>query len=214
MPPTTVTDPDVTAAFPRRPRPGIVMGLRGGQVALLSTAGLLLPAGDVHRGVPVAVPRRRPGDQRGCRPAGGRHRPGPSRLPVAHRPNLARGPGRARQHHHGPAHQGRHHPRTTFSTAAWACCPNLAAVAVHELDRVGYLYHPHAGTLTGIIEVTSPEFLLRDPRTATPASTAWEGSWPPPPAPARCGRCKSSSGQFPDDGSRWPPTRHPPHHRA
>ena len=42
MPSTTVTDTDVTTAFPRRPRPGIVMGLRGGQVLLLSCAGLLL----------------------------------------------------------------------------------------------------------------------------------------------------------------------------
>jgi hypothetical protein len=42
MPPAVVTDTDVTAAFPRRPRPGIVMGLRGGQVALLATAGLVL----------------------------------------------------------------------------------------------------------------------------------------------------------------------------
>ena len=40
MPTAVLQDRDVTAEFPRRPRPGIVMGLRGGQVALVSIAVL------------------------------------------------------------------------------------------------------------------------------------------------------------------------------
>ena len=173
MPPAVVTDTDVTAAFPRRPRPGIVMGLRGGQVALLATAGLLLLLVDVHRGVPATVPRPGPGSQRGARPAGGRHRPGPSRLPVARDPRLARGPRPPRQHRHVPARQGRHRARTAARARRRAAARTRGGITVHELDGVGYLYHPHTGTLTGIIEVTTPEFLLRDPADRNARVAGW-----------------------------------------
>ena len=35
------------------------------------------------------------------------------------------------------------------------------------------LYHPHQGTLTGVIEVTSPEFLLRDPADRNARVAGW-----------------------------------------
>ena len=54
---SAVHDPDVTAAFPRRPRPGILMGLRLGQVALL--------AGAVFVGVLALFTSAFPGPTRG-----------------------------------------------------------------------------------------------------------------------------------------------------
>jgi hypothetical protein len=173
MPPAVVTDTDVTAAFPRRPRPGIVMGLRGGQVALLATAGLILllvtftgaipgPARGLALGVcgvlvllAVASVQDQPAYRwlatRASHAA--RARRGntvmsrPVKAGTVREPRLERGvgllPGRA------------------------------ASIAVHELDGVGYLFHPHTGTLTGIIEVTSPEFLLRDPADRNARVAGW-----------------------------------------
>ena len=173
MPSTTVTDTDVTTAFPRRPRPGIVMGLRGGQVLLLSCAGLLLllvtftgAFPSLSRGavvgivgvlvlMAVATVQDRPAYLwlAGRVSHVARARRGnttmsrPIKAGTIREPKLDRGlgllPGRA------------------------------ASIQVHELDGVGYLYHPHAGTLTGIVEVTSPEFLLRDPVDRNARVAGW-----------------------------------------
>jgi hypothetical protein len=48
-----------------------------------------------------------------------------------------------------------------------------ASIQLHELDGVGYLYHPHQGTLTAVVEVTSPEFLLRDPVDRNARVAGW-----------------------------------------
>jgi len=169
----TAPDSDVTAAFPRRPRPGIVMGLRGGQIGLLSTAGLLLVLvtftgafPSLSRGavlgivgvlvlLAVATVQDRPAYAwlAGRVSHAFRARSGnttmsrPIRAGTIRAPRLDRGvgllPGRA------------------------------TAIQVHDLDGIGYLYHPHVGTLTGIVEVTSPEFLLRDPADRNARVAGW-----------------------------------------
>ncbi|MDO8308912.1 MAG: hypothetical protein Q7V58_11215 [Actinomycetota bacterium] len=173
MPSSTVADTDVTTAFPRRPRPGIVMGLRGGQIMLLATAGLLLllvtftgAFPSLSRGavlgiggmlvlLAVATVQDRPAHQwlAGRVSHALRARRGnttmsrPIKAGTIREPRLDRGlgllPGRA------------------------------TSIQVHELEGVGYLHHPHAGTLTGIVEVTSPEFLLRDPVDRNARVAGW-----------------------------------------
>ena len=80
----------------------------------------------------------------------------------------------ARQHRRVPTHQRRHRPGTRPSTAAVGLLPGGGRrIQLYEHDGVGYLYHPHAGTLTGIVEVTSPEFLLRDPADRNARVAGW-----------------------------------------
>ncbi|HAN71359.1 MAG TPA: hypothetical protein DCQ36_07185 [Actinobacteria bacterium] len=173
MPPTTVTDPDVTAAYPRRPRPGIVMGLRGGQVALLSTAGLLLllvtftgafpslSRGAVLgiSGVLVLLAVATVQDRPAYRWLAGR---------ISHAARAGRGnTTMARPIKAGTIREPR------LDRGLGLLPGRAAAITVHELDGAGYLYHPHAGTLTGIIEVTSPEFLLRDPADRNARVNGW-----------------------------------------
>jgi hypothetical protein len=47
------------------------------------------------------------------------------------------------------------------------------AIQLHEFDGAGYLFHPHQGTITAVIEVTSPEFLLRDPVDRNARVAGW-----------------------------------------
>ncbi|MDD2859273.1 MAG: PrgI family protein, partial [Candidatus Nanopelagicales bacterium] len=41
------------------------------------------------------------------------------------------------------------------------------------LDGVGYLFHPHQATVTAVVEVTSPAFLLRDPVDRNSRIAGW-----------------------------------------
>ncbi|MFN8034146.1 MAG: SCO6880 family protein [Mycobacterium sp.] len=173
MPTTSVTDPDVTTAFPRRPRAGIVMGLRGGQILLLSAAGLLL--------LLVTFTGAFPSLSRGAvlgisgilvLLAVATVQDRPAYLWLAGRISHA---ARARRGHttmSRPIKAGT--IREPLPDRSIGLLPGRAtSIQVHELDGVGYLYHPHAGTLTGIVEVTSPEFLLRDPVDRNARVNGW-----------------------------------------
>jgi hypothetical protein len=48
-----------------------------------------------------------------------------------------------------------------------------AAITVREVDSVAYLQHVAEGTVTAVIEVTSPEFLLRDPVDRNARVAGW-----------------------------------------
>jgi hypothetical protein len=173
MPTTTVPDTDVTTAFPRRPRAGIVMGLRGGQILLLSCAGLLLllvtftgAFPSLSRGgilgisgvlvlLAVATVQDRP-----------------AYLWLAGRASHVVRGWRGHTTIARPIALGAL-PTPKIERAAGLLPGRAACIRVHELDGVGYLYHPHAGTLTGIVEVTSPEFLLRDPVDRNARVAGW-----------------------------------------
>ena len=173
MPSTTVTDTDVTAAFPRRPRPGIVMGLRGGRIALLSSAGLLL--------ILVTFTGAFPSLSRGAvlgivgvlvLLAVAQVQDRPAYLWVARRVSHVVRAGRGNTAMSRPIKAGTlREPRVE---KGFGLLPGRAAgIQVHELDGVAYLYHSHTGTLTGVVEVTSPEFLLRDPVDRNACVAGW-----------------------------------------
>ena len=178
MPSTTaVADPDVTAAFPRRPRAGFIMGLRMGQVALLGVALFLVvlalftstfpgPARGLAFGVAGALVLLAIAQVEG--------RPGYAWLAVR--------AGHAIRNAHGDT--AIHRPvvrrrATTFRpdagiTGGAGLLPGrAAAIAVREVDDVAYLQHPHEGTVTAVVEVTSPEFLLRDPVDRNARVAGW-----------------------------------------
>jgi hypothetical protein len=173
MPPTTVTDSDVTAAFPRRPRPGIVMGLRGGQIALLSSAGLLL--------ILVTFTGAFPSLSRGAvlgiigvlvLLAVATVQDRPAYLWVSARLSHFVRAGRGNTVMSRPIKAGT--LRDPRIEKGFGLLPGRAAsIQVHEMDGMAYLYHPDTGTLTGIVEVTSPEFLLRDPVDRNARVAGW-----------------------------------------
>jgi hypothetical protein len=174
MPTTVIADEDVTAAFPRRPRPGIVMGLRGGQLVLLAIAGLLLvmamftgtfpgPSRGVAFGVAAVLVLLASTTVEG--------RPG-YRWLAARTSHALRGL-RGNTTITRPVAVGALPTSRGVERAAGLLPGRAAAITVHALDGVGYLYHPHTGTLTGIVEVTSPEFLLRDPGDRNARVAGW-----------------------------------------
>ena len=171
---TAIEDRDVTVAFPRRPRPGIVMGLRTEQVALFAVAVVLL--------VIALFAGALPGIGRGLALGA------VAALVILATSTVQSRPGYAwlatRASHSLRAHRGHatfakpvyvgslgNHP--TVDKALGLVPGRAASVQVHELNCVGYLFHPHQGTLTSVVEVTSPEFLLRDPVERNARVAGW-----------------------------------------
>jgi hypothetical protein len=171
---TLTTDTaDLTGTFPRRPRSGIVMGLRAGQIALVAVAGIAtlialfsstVPAG--IRGVilgtaavlillAVAVVDDRPA----------------YRWVIARASHALRAV-RGNTVVSRPIHVGAA-PVPSVDRAVGLLPGRAASIQLYEHDGVGYLYHPHQGTLTGVVEVTSPEFLLRDPADRNARVAGW-----------------------------------------
>ncbi len=171
---TVIVDHDVTAAFPRRPRPGIVMGLRLAQVALLAAAGLLLvaalftsafpgPGRGLAFGIAAVLVLLATSTVEG--------RPGYAWLAArsSHAVRRLRGNTTITR----PVKAGTLPAPTAIRRAAGLLPGRAGAISVHEMGGAGYLYHPHSATLTGIIEVTSPEFLLRDPADRNARVAGW-----------------------------------------
>ncbi|MDP2288620.1 MAG: hypothetical protein Q8M73_08675 [Actinomycetota bacterium] len=174
MPTAAIEDRDVTVAFPRRPRPGIVMGLRGGQVALLAVAVMML--------VLALFTGTFPGPMRGLALGGVialvilatstvEGRPGYAWLATrtSHALRMRRGNTTFAK----PLHVGSIGQHPTVDKGVGLLPGRTACVQVHELDAVGYLFHPHQGTITAVAEVTSPEFLLRDPVDRNSRVAGW-----------------------------------------
>jgi hypothetical protein len=174
---TAVHDPDVTAAFPRRPRPGILMGLRLGQVALL--------AGAVFVGVLALFTGAFPGPARGVAfglvaafvllaVAQVDGRPAYTWLAVRSRHTLRGVRGDTAIHRPVVHSKGRKLRLDGGMTSSAGLLPGrAAAITVREIDAVAYLQHPHDGTVTAVVEVTSPEFLLRDPIDRNARVAGW-----------------------------------------
>jgi hypothetical protein len=174
---SAVHDPDVTAAFPRRPRPGILMGLRLGQVALL--------AGAVFVGVLALFTSVFPGPTRGVAlgvvaafvllaitQVDGR----PAYTWLAVRSRHALRGVRGDTAIHRPVLHGRGRKlrlAAGMSSTAGLLPGRAAAITVREIGGVAYLHHPHDGTVTAVVEVTSPEFLLRDPIDRNARVAGW-----------------------------------------
>ena len=174
MPTAAIDDHDATAAFPRRPRPGIVMGLRPGQVALFAftvltvilalftsvfpslVRGLALGIAITAVVLAISTIQGKPGYQWLAT------RTSHTLRAMRSQTTLAR-----------PIHVGSlgHHKQIEHGIGL---LPGRAvSIQLHEFDGVGYLYHPHQGTITGIVEVTSPEFLLRDPADRNARVAGW-----------------------------------------
>jgi hypothetical protein len=173
---STVSDPDATAAFPRRPRPGIVMGLRAGQVALMGSAIVLAIIGLFAGGLVGPVRGLTVGSAATCVLLALAHvdgRPGylwivhraHHGLRAAHRDTVVHRPVTVRGHRARPAERIRQR--------AGMLPGRTAAITVYEVDQVAYLHHPHQGTVTAVVEVTSPEFLLQDPAERNARVAGW-----------------------------------------
>lgn len=174
MPNAVLEDRDITTAFPRRPRPGIVMGLRAGQVALLASALLVVvlalftgafpgPTRGLALGFVIALVVLAVATVEGR----------PAYLWLATRASHGL---RARRGHTSfakPIHVGSLAQHPTIDRGVGLLPGRAASIQLHELDGVGYLVHPHQGTVTAIIEVTSPEFLLRDPVDRNARVAGW-----------------------------------------
>lgn len=172
---TAVHDPDVTAAFPRRPRPGILMGLRFGQIALLGVAVVV--------GVLALFTGTFPGPARGLAfgatgalillaVAQVDGRPAYAWLAVrsGHAVRTLRGDTAI----HRPVLRTRKLRPGAAITGSTGLLPGrAAAITVREVDGVAYLLQPRDGTVTAVIEVTSPEFLLRDPVDRNARVAGW-----------------------------------------
>ncbi len=174
MPTAVIDEPDVTAAFPRRPRPGIVMGLRPGQVALFALAvvtvvlalftglfpgllrGLALGVAIISVVLAISTIEGKPGYQWLAT------RSSHTLRAMRGQTTLAR-----------PIHVGSLGQHKQIEHGIGLLPGRAVSIQVHEFDGVGYLYHPHQGTLTGVVEVTSPEFLLRDPADRNARVAGW-----------------------------------------
>ncbi len=174
MPTSVIEDRDVTVAFPRRPRPGIVMGLRGGQIALTALALFILvlalftgafpgPLRGVAIGMVIAcillafsTVEAKPGYQW----LAGR---------ASHLARQRRGHTTFAR----PLHVGSLGQHPAISHGIGLVPGRSQAVQLHEFGGVGYLFHPHQGTITAVVEVTSPEFLLRDPVDRNARVAGW-----------------------------------------
>ena len=174
MPTALIEDRDVTVAFPRRPRRGIVMGLSGAQVALLAAAVVIL--------VLALFTGTFPGPMRGLALGGVtalvilatstvEGRPGYAWL--ATRASHAIRVRRSHATFAKPVHVGSLGQYPSVDKGVGLLPGRAACVQVHELDGVGYLFHPHQGTITAVVEVTSPEFLLRDPVDRNARVAGW-----------------------------------------
>ena len=174
MPTTVAEDRDVTVAFPRRPRPGIIMGLRGGQVALFAAAVVILvlalftgtfpgPVRGLALGVVIALVILSVSTVE--------DRPGYTWLATRtwHTFRVRRGNSAFAK----PIHVGSIGQYRQVSKGVGLLPGRAACVQIHELDGVGYFFHPHQGTITAVVEITSPEFLLRDPVDRNARVAGW-----------------------------------------
>jgi hypothetical protein len=172
---TAVHDPDVTGAFPRRPRPGIVMGLRLGQVVLLAAAVLV--------GVLALFTGAFPGPARGLAfgatgaliilaVAQVDGRPAYAWLTVraGHAVRNLRGDTAI---HRPILRTQKLRPGKAIDGSAGLLPGRAAAITAREVDGVAYLLQTADGTVTAVIEVTSPEFLLRDPVDRNARVAGW-----------------------------------------
>jgi len=174
MPTAVIDDHDVTVAFPRRPRPGIVMGLRAGQVGLFCAALTLI--------VLALFTGAFPGPSRGLALGSA------MALIVLAISTVEGQPGyrwaamrlshglRARRAHTTfgrPVHMGTLSLHPPIDHAIGLLPGRAASVQMHEYEGVAYLFHPHQATLTAVVEVTSPEFLLRDPADRNARVAGW-----------------------------------------
>lgn len=174
MPTAVIDDHDVTVAFPRRPRPGIVMGLRAGQIILLcgSLATIVLalftgafpgPSRGLALGASVALVLLAVSTVEG-QPG---YRWGAMRLSHAMRSR------RAHTTFGRPVQLGSVSLHPPIEHAIGLLPGRPASVQVHEFEDIAYLFHPHQATLTAVVEVTSPEFLLRDPVDRNARVAGW-----------------------------------------
>lgn len=174
MPTTATTDiGDVTAAFPRRPRAGVVMGLRAGQIALIAAAGVLVLLALFSSLVPGLARGLVVGIAGACvllATTTVEGRPGYRWVTarVSHALRARRGNTTVSR----PIHLGAA-PIPSIDRAIGLLPGRAASIQLHEHDGVGYLYHPHQGTLTAVVEVTSPEFLLRDAADRNARVAGW-----------------------------------------
>jgi len=174
MPTAVVEGHDVTAAFPRRPRPGIVMGLRPGQVALFAFTVLTVVLAlftsafpGLFRGLALGVAIT--AVVLAISTIEGK----PGYLWLATRTSHTFRSMRGHTTLARPMHVGSLGRHKHIEHGIGLLPGRSVSIQLHELDHVGYLYHPHQGTLTGIIEVTSPEFLLRDPADRNARVAGW-----------------------------------------
>ena len=174
MPTAVVADQDHTTAFPRRPRPGVVMGLRGGQIALIATAIVIIVVGLFTHAFP--------GPLRGAGLGAAIALVVLAVATVEGRPAyrwLATRTGHVMRAWRGdstvarPVHVGSLGRHRDVSSGVGLLPGRAVSIQVHELDGVAYLFHPHQGTLTAVVEVTSPEFLLRDPIDRNARVAGW-----------------------------------------
>lgn len=171
---TLIEDRDVTVAFPRRPRPGIVMGLRGGQFILMSIALLVLVLALFTGAFPGPMKGFALGLMLVCvvlafSTVEGR----PGYLWVATRSSHALRSRRGDANFARPVHVGSVGQHKAIEHGLGLVPGRSQSVQLHELDGVGYLFHPHQGTITAVVEVTSPEFLLRDPVDRNARVAGW-----------------------------------------
>jgi hypothetical protein len=174
MPSSVIENRDVTVAFPRRPRPGIVMGLRGGQIALTAIALFVLvfalftgtfpgPLRGVALGVMLACVLLAFSTVEGK----------PGYLWLVRRTSQALRSRRGDAHFARPIHVGSLGQHTSIDHGIGLVPGRSQSVQLHEVDGVGYMFHPHQGTITAVVEVSSPEFLLRDPVDRNARVAGW-----------------------------------------
>jgi hypothetical protein len=173
---STIADPDATAAFPRRPRTGIVMGLRTGQVALIGAALVLGVAGLFAGGLAGPARGLALGTAAACvllalAQVDGR----PGYVWLAHRAHHGvRSARRDTVVHRPVTERGRRvRPVDRIDQGVGVLPGRAAAITVYEVDQVAYLHHPHQATVTAVVQVTSPEFLLQDPAERNARVAGW-----------------------------------------
>lgn len=195
-------DADVTGVFPSRPRPGIVMGLRLGQVGLYACSGGLLVAA-----VFTGVFR---GPSRGlvfgvaavlavlaASTVEGRTGYGYLTARAMHAWRTWRGDTAMGR----PVYAGAVGAFPQVQHAIGLLPGRAASIAVHEHDGVAFLVHPGQGTITAVVEVASPEFLLRDAADRSARVAAWERALAATTRGGAVRQLQVLERSIPDDGS-------------
>lgn len=179
MPAVVASDADVSAAFPRRPRAGVVMGLRAGQIALTTAAVVLTTLAAFTPLVPPVAAGTVFGIAAGLLVLAGatvEDRPAYRWLATrtAHARRARRGDTAiARPLAVTPLTRARVDLAARIGREPGVLPGRLAAVEVIESDGIAYVWDRHQATVTAVIEVTSPEFLLRDPADRNARVAGW-----------------------------------------
>ena len=176
---SAVVDPDVTAAFPRRPREGIVMGLRAGQIVLIASAVLLATVA----GFTSVFPPMLTGTVLGVAVAllvlaGTTVEGRPGYRWVAVRMGHAQRAMRADTTIARPIAvtaltRERVDLTARIEADAGVLPGRLAAVEVVDVGGIAFVVDRFNATMTAVVQVTSPEFLLRDPADRNARVTGW-----------------------------------------